>query len=567
MLLQVKYDKPTKLACLQSIYVSFPYRQDIVEIIREIPERFWDAKNKRWELPFNSLSYLRENLPKDEFNIEGEPVDDTKFGDKHIKEYDIPKSIKTQLYDYQKDTYNEGMTYNKYLYLLEPGLGKTVITITTVVKRYELGQIKRCLIIAGVNGLKYTWQQEFEKHSSYRAKILGNRQNKKGIWEVKGNKDKLEDLENLTDEDIFLVTNVETLRDKTIFEKLKKLCDKKEINCIVFDECHKCASVSSQQGKALLRLVKNIEYFYGLTGTIIMNKPLDTYVPLKCVGKEIANFTQFKSRYCIWGGFGGYEIVGYKNLPELQNKLYAVSKRLRKRDVLSLPPKVYVDEYVEMGAKQKKVYNDIQNIIMANLDKISAAIDPLAQLIRLRQATATTSIVSSSVNESAKFSRAKEIIDELVADNKSVLVFSNWSKVIDSFEEYLKKDYKVAKITGDVKYREKEIELFNSKDCNIMIGTIGALGTGYTLTKATTVIFLDEPWTNAAKEQAEDRCYRIGTSESVNIITIMVKNTIDEYVSKIVKKKGYLSDALVDSKYDLKNENVLRFLVTGEGEI
>ena len=565
MLIRVKYDKPTKLAGLQSIYVSFQYRSDIVGIIRGLPERVWDAKCKRWELPYDSFTYLRERLPNEKFEIEGEPLDDKKYGEKKIEECEIPKSIKTQLYSYQKETFDEGLSYDKYLYLLEQGLGKTVVTIATVVKRYELGQVKRCLILVGVNGLKYTWQQEFEKHSSYHAKVLGNRQNRKGIWEVKGNKDKLEDLENLAEEDIFLVTNIETLRDKTIAEKLKVLCDNGEINCIVVDEIQKVVTPSSQQGKALLRLAKNIKYFYGLTGTIIMNKPLDVYVPLKCVGKERANFTQFKARYCEFGIWNN--IVSYKNLTELQNKLYSVSKRLRKKEVLDLPPKIYIDEYVEMGVKQKRLYKDVKELIMKDIDNIALSIDPLAQLIRLRQVTADTSIISSTVHESVKFARAKELIGDIIADNKSVLVFSNWSTVIDKFEEYLSGEYKIAKITGEVKDRESQIKLFNSEECNIMIGTIGALGTGYTLTKATTVIFLDEPWTNAAKEQAEDRCHRIGTSEGVNIITIMAKGTIDEYVHRIVKKKGRLSDALVDNKYNLANKEVLNYLLTGEGEI
>ena len=78
------------------------------------------------------------------------------------------------------------------------------------------------------------------------------------------------------------------------------------------------------------------------------NKPIDLYVPLKCVGKEQSNFTQFKNRYCVMGGYGNYQIVGYKNLNELQKKLMDVSKRLTKEDVLDLPPKIHIDEYVDM---------------------------------------------------------------------------------------------------------------------------------------------------------------------------------------------------------------------------
>ena len=99
------------------------------------------------------------------------------------------------------------------------------------------------------------------------------------------------------------------------------------------------------------------------------------------------------------------------------------------------------------------------------------------------------------------------------------------------------------------------------------MGTTGALGTGYTLTKAHTIIFLDEPWTKAVKDQAEDRAYRIGTTSSVNIITLMCKNTIDEHIHKVVKLKGAMSDTIVDKKYDINDKKVLAYLLTGEGEI
>ena len=92
-------------------------------------------------------------------------------------------------------------------------------------------------------------------------------------------------------------------------------------------------------------------------------------------------------------------------------------------------------------------------------------------------------------------------------------------------------------------------------NCKVIFGTIGAAGTGLTLTAATTVIFLSEPWTFANKVQAEDRIYRIGQEYSVNIITIITNDTIDQGVHDTVMLKKDISDALVDQKYtgiDLK---------------
>ena len=572
-MITVKYGKPKKIKGIgQSIFVSFRYNQTIVNAIRMITPRYWHANDKVWELSYDSLSELKELLPREEFDIVGKPIDKKKYKEKEVDHsITLPKALKTKLFPYQKETFDEGMAYDKYIYNLDPGLGKTITTLATVAKRMELGHVKKCLIIVAVYGLQVTWYQEINKHfEGFNCKILGSRKNTKGVWRIKGSKDKLEDINTLGDDCQFYITNIETIRDKKITDKLVKLMDKGVFNCIVVDEVHRAINPGAQQSKALLRLENHVKYSYLLTGTILLNKPNDLYIPLKITGAQESNFTQFKQRYNVYGGFGGWSIIGYKHLDELQAKLGSVSKRLRKTEVLKdLPPKIYKDEYVEMKTKQKKIYRDVLNDIVTNIDNISLGVDPLAQMIRLRQATADTSILSSTVKESAKFDRALELINEMIDSNESVIVFSNWETVISNFKKYLKVNkIDSAIVTGKIKDRESEINKFlNNKDCSVMLGTIGALGTGYTLNKASNVIFLDEPWTSAIKIQAEDRCHRVGQKNNVVIYTLMCLDTIDANIHKVVARKGALGDALVDKMFNLNDKNVLNFLLTGEGNI
>ena len=169
-------------------------------------------------------------------------------------------------------------------------------------------------------------------------------------------------------------------------------------------------------------------------------------------------------------------------------------------------------------------------------------------MIRLRQATAFTGILSSTIRESAKFERLLEILDELEKNNKKAIVFSNWTSVINPLYEILQ-PYNPAIITGETKDRVEQEQKFMTDDsCRVIVGTIGAMGTGLTLTAATTVIFLDEPWNKAIKDQAEDRAHRIGTTENVNIITLIAKDTIDERINEIVEKKGAMADMMIDGK-------------------
>lgn len=568
MLINIKYDKPEHLKSVkQSAYIKFNYNKYIVDTIRMIYPRYYDVNTRTWEIPYDYVSYLQENLSKyNTFSIIGKPISEKKYNKKEVKEYTLPKQLKTKLYDYQKDVFNECMTYNRYLLLLSQGLGKTVVTQTTIIKHKELNHINNALVIVCVNGLKYTWKNEFKKHFKMNVKVLGDRLNKKGYYEVKSNEDKLYDLKHLDKNNYVYITNIESLRDKKILEELKKLFKKEIFNCIVVDECHKVKSSGSIQGRALLTLSKYTKYMYELTGTIITNSPVDLYVPLKCMQVEESNFNRFKNHYCIMGGFGGYQIVGYKHMDELQSKLLSCSVRLRKEDVLDLPEKTYIDEYVDMGTKQIKIYEDVKKAIVEDIDNVMLSVNPLSQLIRLRQASTDTSILSSIVNESAKYDRALELIKDIIDNNESVVVFSELSTVINNFYKLLPYK-KVAVVTGKIKDREHQIDMFmNDDECHIILGT-EALQTGYTLTKANTVIFLDEPWTAAQKSQAEDRCHRISQHNNVSIITLMCKNTIDEYIHNLISRKAVVSDALIDNKYNIKDKNVINYIITGEGQL
>lgn len=443
----------------------------------------------------------------------------------------------------------------------------TMVSLLTMKKRMELGQIKRCLVIPCVASLKYNWQEEIRTHLGENSLVLGNRRNTKGRWVVKGTQEKLEDLSKLKPCDKWIITNVESFRNTDIKKKIKKLVQKGEIDALIVDEVHKLVSPQAQQTKAILSITTGINYILCLTGTILLNRPTDLFVPLKLIDAEPKTFTAFKNFYCIMGGYGGYQVVGYKNLDELQYRLSNVSVRVRKDDVLDLPDKVFVDEYLEMGKKQSSIYQQVLDAIMSDIDKVVLMPNPLSEMIRLRQATADTSILSESINESVKFDRAESLIEDIVSGGNSVLVFSNWATVIDNLDNKLTKKFKVAKITGQTKDVMAQKDKFNEEDCNILLMTTKAGGTGHTFNKASYVIFLDEPWTAADLQQAVARCHRIGQTKSITIYTLMCKDTIDEYIHKIVKRKAALGDSLVDAKYNLKNKDVINYLLTGEGSL
>ena len=542
-----------------SLFVSFPFNQAMVDAIRALPTRYWDKDNKCWEIPFAKLGVLVEKFPNEEFDISGEYIS----LEKPTAKLPAGFNFKTAPFEHQIAGFNYGLTHNRWLLGDEQGLGKTkqVIDIA-IAKRLQKGY-KHCLIVCGVNGLKWNWMNEIRTHSNEEGHILGQKVNKAGKVTIGSTADKLADLKRLDSiSAYFLVTNVESIRDAEIAAKIAELCKSGVIGIVAIDEIHKCKNPASQQGKGILKIQSEVRI--AMTGTPLMNQPMDLYIVLRWLGYETHAFYSFRNHYCVMGGYGGYEVIGYRYLDELQERLDACMLRRLKDDVLDLPEKTYIDEYVDMTPKQAVIYKEISSEIKANIDQIKMQNNPLAELIRMRQATGYTGILSSSIKESAKLDRMEELVEEAVENGKKVVIFSNWTQMTHVIEERLSK-YNPAVITGETKdaERQAEVDAFQNGDSRVIIGTIGAMGTGLTLTAGTVEIFLDMPWNRALYDQAVDRCHRVGQNSNITIYNLMCKNTIDERINDIVQKKGRMSDALVDGKVQgLSTTELLNFLLS-----
>lgn len=558
----VRIGEPDKLQnaviVKQSAFVSFNYDAEIVAFIKSLSTRVYHPDTRTWEIPVQYLPKFCNTFNNDTIRISGIYKN---ISDRITSDIPSDYTFKTKPFPHQIDAVKFGLANPHWLLCDEQGVGKTKSVIDWIGCLDQIKPINKVLIVCGVNSIKYNWRKEISVHSDNDSWVLGTRFRKNGSEYVGGSKERLYDLDNLP-EAKFIITNIESLRtgvekskqgNKTVYkfpiaEKIQELCDKGEISAIVFDEAHKCKDITSLQGRAMCSI--KAEYMVALTGTPIMNSPLDSFFLLKWLGYENHSFYEFKMHYCVMGGFNGHDVVGYKNMAQLRSSLNAIMLRRLKSEVLDLPPKIRKIELVDMNAKQDILYKEVMAGIKTNINKIRFSANPLAMLIRLRQVTGCPEILSDKVHESAKLDRMEELVEELALSNQKCIIFSNWTEVTSVVKKRLAK-YKPAYITGETKDTERmnEINRFQTDpSCKVIIGTIGAMGTGLTLTAAQTVIFLDSPWNRALKDQAEDRAHRVGTAGTVNIITICCKNTIDERIEALVDKKGAISDALVDGK-------------------
>lgn len=537
-MIKISEKSTEKIPGLSSLFVEFDYNQRIVDFFKTLDCKVYDKKTHIWEVPVVYLAKLIDffaYIDEIELNI---------LQDKEqvFLEYKLGES-KTKLFKHQVEGVQYGLNNPRWLLLDLPGCGKSLTSSTIAKEVKERYKAKHCLIICGLNILKYNWVKEIKLHTNLSCTILGQRYNKKGKLVIGSLENRLEHLRKGIDE-YFVITNIETLRDENIIKELLKQADDYPI--IIYDEVHKAKDPNSLAGSHLLKLVK-APYRIGMTGTLLLNSPLDAYVPLKWIGAEKSNFTTFKSFYCQFAGEHHNILVGFKNLDYLKYHISQCS--LRRSNYEDLPPLTIIPEYVEMNDKQNIFYDNIVNGVLEQVDKVELnAANTLALTTRLRQATALPGILTTESIPSAKIDRACELVDEITSNGDKVVIFSTFKPTVQALKIALQ-DYNPVISTGDEKDNLVELadDFQSDPKKKVLILTWQKGGTGITITKANYGIFIDTPWTWGSFEQAYKRLHRTGSERPVTIYELISKNTFDEDVHEILYDKKALSDYTIDN--------------------
>ena len=531
-----------KIPGVSSLKIKFDYKAEIVQTLKQIHPALYDKKTRTWEVSSTELKHLVDEL------TEYDDIDIVLAKDKSAKrktEQDIKLSkYKVKPFEHQEEAIRYGLTHDKWLLLDAPGLGKTMSMIYLAQEIKKRDDIEHCLIVCGVNTLKSNWKSEIEKFSNLSCCILGARVNTKGVTVFDGIPKRIEQL-NKKIKEFFVITNIESFADKNFVNALKK--SKNKFEMIVLDECHKMKDPNALRTKGLFKCT-NAKYKIALTGTLVMNDPIDTYCALKWIDAEKSNYTNFKSFYCTYGGFMNRDIVGYRNLNYLKDTLSNCSLR-RTKDILNLPEKIIINEQIDMNDVQRTFYDNITNGILSEVDKVKMTTANLLSMIaRLRQATACPSILTTEKIKSSKIERACELVDEITSNGNKVVIFSTFKDTLNELKDSLKR-YNPLLCSGDVKDStiKDNIDKFQSDDkYKVFLCTWQKCGTGITLTAANYEIFIDTPYTEADYEQAQDRCHRIGQKNALTIYNLICKDTVDERVKQIVDNKSALGDYIVD---------------------
>jgi SNF2 family DNA or RNA helicase len=443
------------------------------------------------------------------------------------------------------------MSWDKkvFAYFMEMGTGKSKVLIDNMSILYDKGHINGALIIAPKGVYKNWFDSEIPTHlPSHIEKTMV-------LWESSAGKSKEKELNTLfkSSYDLhILIMNVEALSTK----KGKQFAEK-FLSChkalMAIDESTTIKNPGAIRTKTIIGLGSNVKYKRILTGSPVTKSPLDLFTQCAFLDPWLLDhqsYYSFKTRYAITkqinvSGRMVQIVVGYRNLPELSEKIKPFSHRVLKDDCLDLPPKTYMKRTIQLTEEQNKVYKQMKEIALATLNgKLTTTHNVITQLMRLHQITCGHFKSDDGQTQKIANNRLDELMDVLSEMEGKAVIWAHYRYDIESIVEAIKKEYgekSVVTYYGDTSTedRQKAIKLIQDpkSEVRFIVGTPQTGGYGITLTGASTMIYYSNGYDLEKRQQSEARIDRIGQEKPMTYIDIIAEGTVDEKIVKALRTK------------------------------
>jgi len=456
--------------------------------------------------------------------------------------------FKTQPYEHQLKALTMSWDKEYFAYFMEMGTGKSKVLIDNIAMLYDKGKINGALIVAP-KGVVGTWYlNQIPDH------LPNHIEHKNVLWKPNITRKQNLRLKSLfeTGTDLhILIMNVEAFSTIKGCEFAKKFLNSHR-TLMAVDESTTIKNPDAKRTKNICNLSILSKYRRILTGSPVTKSPLDLYKQCDFLKEELlghGSYYTFRTRYAIMktANFGGKSVqivVGYRNLDELSEKLRPFSYRVLKDDCLDLPDKIYMKRTVQLSSEQKKVYEQMKQMALAEMNgKMMSTATVLTQLMRLHQITCGHFTADDGSIQKIKSNRLDELMDVLEEIEGKVVIWAHYQNDVETIVEHLKKKYgdnSIVDYYGRTRpeNRQSNIDKFQKDEgCRFFIGTPATGGYGITLTQASNVIYYSNGYDLEKRMQSEDRAHRIGQKKSVTYVDMIADDTVDEKIVKSLRKK------------------------------
>jgi SNF2 family DNA or RNA helicase len=487
-------------------------------VIDELYDAIDDEKvrNELWERKENLLNVDFDNRPK----------------------VPLPKGLQADLRPYQE----AGFQWLNYLNTIQwgglladdMGLGKTIQTLTLLLHTLEEKGTLHALVVCPTT-LLYNWENEIKKFTPALTYLIHHTSQRTSKKEVLWNYN-------------VIITTYGTLRSDI------ELLQKTDFDFVILDESQTIKNPTSKVAKAALLLHANCRI--ALSGTPMQNNTFDIYAQMHFLNPGmLGNKEFFKDNFATPIDKFQEDLTK----AHLRKLIYPFLLRRTKEQVAKdLPDKTEITLYCEMGTEQRKIYDGYRNLYRAKLlgniedqgvEKSQFAI--LQGLMKLRQICDSPAILKEDTalqNHSIKLDELVREMQENVGDHK-VLIFSQFLGMLALIREELDKvgiQHEYFDGSYNSRQRENAINNFqNNNDCRAFLISLKAGGTGLNLTAADYVYIMDPWWNPAVEQQAIDRTHRIGQTKNIFAYRFICKDTVEEKIMELKKKKSGLVRELI----------------------
>lgn len=445
--------------------------------------------------------------------------------------------LRTQAWDHQRQAW--AFAHGKPGAMLAMGMG-TGKSLTTVALLHDAN----LSLIICPKAVQAVWPREFERHSDYQPEVQVLQGS---VAQRTKQLQKLVHKQQVTHCKMVIIVNYDAVWREPLADEILKV----RWDAVVMDECHKIKSPSGKASRFCARLRRSAARMYGLTGTPMPHSPLDIYAQYRAIQPEIfgSNKTVFDKRYAVKGGFGGYEVIGYRNQDEMRSKFLSIAYQAG-REVISLPDATHTEIPVTLSPKARKVYTELKMNFIAFLEggNVTTA-NALVKLLRLQQVTGGT--LKNDDGAMVEVSRDKrDALQELLEGmgGEPCVVFCRFTSDIDAVADACRElGLGMMELSG----RRNQLADWQKagSDYPVIAVQIQAGGVGVDLTRASYCVYYSLGFSLGDYEQSLARVHRPGQKRPVSYYHLIAEGTVDEQVySALQARKDVVESILQTSK-------------------
>lgn len=551
--------------------LSFEYNPALIDLVKRIPTRRWDQSEKvwivskeglyppgcdarwyveafaQWAVQRNYCSHVARRSETRDVVYEIPPM----------REFVGDHYMLLNPYSYQLEGVRYALDNKRCIFGDQPGLGKTLQAICSVVKAHReamvYGETFPVLVICPA-ALKVNWKREFKKFAGIEACILddSNRASWEKFWELKRPDGEalcpvfITNYESLKKFFVIKVKNTSRFTLASIeFDERVRL-----FKSVIIDESHKCKSSKTQQAKFVEGICKGKKWIFALTGTPVVNNNTDLIQQLRILGRldDFGGYKQFVSRFCDGPKQSS-------NMKELHYRLWCCCFfRREKATVLTqLPDKMR--QYITCEITNRKEYQDAENNFLKYLRQYKHADDDKIARAMRGEVMVRMGILKE-IAARGKVKAVSEFIHDVIDGGEKLIMFAYLKEVVMALKEEFPD---AVTVTGsdNITQKQNAVDRFqNDPECKLIILNYKSGGTGLTLTASSRVGFIEFPWTYSDCEQAEDRAHRNGQKNAVNCYYFLGDKTIDEYMYKVIQTKKDIANEVTGTTTQIDEDVV-----------